>query len=121
MLGRTDQLICPTLTHTVPFAPPLSLLGLYSQGEGGTYSRKSHVSLPQGGGTCVGGGVLGAPFHDSVPPGEVGQGWASLSSSPLPNLPPPPSLPPAPQFFGVSLYIALWRDRGGRMDGVWGG
>lgn len=54
-------------THSPP-APPL--LGLYSQGEGGTYSRKSHVSLPQGRGTCVGGGVLGAPFHDSVPWGR---------------------------------------------------
>lgn len=73
---------------------------------------------PRVGGPVLEEGCWGPPFHDSVPPGEVGQGWASLSSSPLPNLPPPPSLPPAPQFFGVSLYIALWRDRGGRMDGV---
>lgn len=87
-------MICPTRTHTALLAPPLSLLGLYSQGEGGTYSRKSHVSLPQGGGTCVGGGVLGAPFHDSVPPrgGRTGLGFPLI-------LPPPQSpstsLPPA--------------------------
>ena len=27
-------------------------------------------ACPQGRGTCVGGGVLGAPFHDSVPWGR---------------------------------------------------
>lgn len=88
-----------------PPAPPLSLLGLYSQGEEGTYSRKSHVSLPQGGGTCVGGGVLGAPFHDSVPQGEVGQGWATLSSSPPPPTPISLHLLPSRQLHNFSVFL----------------
>lgn len=65
-------------------------------------------------------GCWGPPSMTLSPGGR--QDWAGLPSHP----PPPPqspssSLPPAPQFFGVSLYIALWRDRGGRVDGVWGG
>lgn len=54
-----DRLADLPYHDTVPPAPPLSLHGLYSQGDGGTYSRKSHVSLPQGGGTCVEEGVGG--------------------------------------------------------------
>lgn len=76
---------------------------------------------PRVGGPVLEEGCWGAPFHDSVPQGEVGQGWATLSSSPTPislHLPPSRQLH---NFFGVSLYIALWRDRGSRMDGVWGG
>lgn len=72
---------------------------------------------PRVGDLCWRMGVWGPPSM-TLSPGEVGQGWVSLSPSPLTQS---PSLPPAPRFFGVSLYIALWRDRGGRMDGVWGG
>lgn len=107
-------------THSPP-AP--HLLVSTPRGRGELTLGKAMSLSPRAGGPVLEEGCWGPPSMTLSPGGgRTGLGFP-LILPPPPNLPPRLSLPPAPapQFFGVSLYIALWRDRGGRMDGVWGG